>query len=554
MSGGEPSSIKQMRLVCKRLPALNNVIRLPGIPAFYGIKEEKPMSEHTTLYRKWRPIDFSSVVGQDHITSVLKYQIANGRSSHAYLFCGSRGTGKTTCAKILAKAVNCLSPVDGNPCGKCEACRLIESGADTDIIEMDAASNNGVDYIRDIREEVIYTPAALKKRVYIIDEVHMLSSGAFNALLKTLEEPPQHVVFILATTELQKLPATVTSRCQRFDFKRISTDDIASRLEYIAAKENISVTHEAAKLIGRISQGGMRDAISLLELCSGKGKSINIALVNETAGVMGRGLSSDTISAILKKDIQKLFEIIGDITSASADLSIFFGELIEFYRDMLVIKSTKNAKAYLDLTDEEYRSTEELAEHFNKEKLLYHIKTLSEAYSSMQRSATVKRITAEMALVTLTDDRISVTPEALLSRIASLEEKLASGSFKPTNTGEKKQPSPYKEQPAVKPEKKNADSSLSPLSSWAEIIETVERSDNFAAEMLKKSKGYSDGTRIVIKTSNSFSPTILGRNEVKALIATGINLVGDLTDITPDSIEVEYCKECTNDDDPLDAF
>ncbi len=554
MSGGEPSSIKQLRSGRERLPALNNVIRLPIFPAFYGIKGEDLMSEHTTLYRKWRPIDFSSVVGQDHITSVLKYQIANGRSSHAYLFCGSRGTGKTTCAKILAKAVNCLSPIDGNPCGKCEACNLIESGADTDIIEMDAASNNGVDYIRDIREEVIYTPAALKKRVYIIDEVHMLSSGAFNALLKTLEEPPQHVVFILATTELQKLPATITSRCQRFDFKRISTDDIASRLEFIASKENISVTHEAAKLIGRISQGGMRDAISLLELCSGKGKSINIALVNETAGIMGRGISVETVNAILKKNIQKIFEIVGDITSASADLTIFFGELIEFYRDMLVIKSTKDAKAYLDLTDEEYKATYDLCEHFTKEKLLHHIKSLAEAYNAMQRSVTVKRVTAEMALVSLTDDRISVTPEALLSRIASLEEKLASGSFSAPATEPKKTEIKTETKAETEPPKKTVTSSISALSSWAEIIETVERSDNFAAQMLKQSKGYTDGVNVIIKTSNSFSPTILGRSEVKALIATGINLTGDLSGITPDSIEITFDQDIESDDDPFDSF
>ncbi len=512
------------------------------------------MSEHTTLYRKWRPIDFSSVVGQDHITSVLKYQIANGRSSHAYLFCGSRGTGKTTCAKILAKAVNCLSPIDGNPCGQCDACKLIESGADTDIIEMDAASNNGVDYIRDIREEVVYTPAVLNKRVYIIDEVHMLSSGAFNALLKTLEEPPQHVVFILATTELQKLPATITSRCQRFDFKRISTDDIASRLEYIASKENISVTHEAAKLIGRISQGGMRDAISLLELCSGKGMSITISLVNETAGVMGRGVCSEAVKAILKRDIQKIFEIVGEIVSASSDLMIFIGELIEFYRDMLVIKSTKDAKAYLDLTDEEYGATNELSERFTKEKLLHHIKSLADAYNAMQRSVTVKRVTAEMALLSLTDDRISVTPEALLSRIAALEEKLASGGFTTPTVTEKKQ-EPKLEDKAPTVEIKTASTApLSVISFWAEVIETVERSDNFAAEMLKQSKGYTDGTKIVIKTSNSFSPTILGKDDVKALIATGINLVGDISVVTPNEIEIEYDQNVENSDDPFASF
>ena len=224
---------------------------------------------HQALYRKWRPPHFDEVYGQDHITSILKYQCATGKFSHAYLFCGSRGTGKTTCAKILAKAVNCLNPTPAGPCGECAACRSIDSGAATDVLEMDAASNNGVDDIRDIRDEVIYTPSELKYRVYIIDEVHMLSASAFNALLKTLEEPPEHVVFILATTELQKLPATIISRCQRFDFRRISTDDLCARLHKIAREEDIDLSEEAARLIARQAQGGMRDAVSLLELCAG---------------------------------------------------------------------------------------------------------------------------------------------------------------------------------------------------------------------------------------------------------------------------------------------
>jgi DNA polymerase-3 subunit gamma/tau len=292
----------------------------------------------------------------------------------------------------------------------------------------------------------------------------------------------------------------------------------------------------------------------LLELCSGKGKSINIALVNETAGIMGRGVSADTVKAILKKDIQRVFEIVGDITSASADLTIFFGELIEFYRDMLVIKSTKDAKAYLDLTDEEYKATGELCEHFTKEKLLHHIKSLAEAYNAMQRSITVKRVTAEMALVSLTDDRISVSPEALLSRIASLEEKLALGSFTASANETKKPESKAEVKSETETPKKAPNASLSALSSWAEIIETVERSDNFAAQMLKQSKGYTDGSKIIIKTSNSFSPTILGRDEVKALIATGINLAGDLSGITPDKVEITVEHNIENDDDPFASF
>ncbi len=512
------------------------------------------MSEHTTLYRKWRPSDFSSVIGQDHITSVLKYQIANGRPSHAYLFCGSRGTGKTTCAKILAKAVNCLSPIDGNPCGRCEACKLIDSGSDTDIIEMDAASNNGVDYIRDIREEVVYTPAALKKRVYIIDEVHMLSSGAFNALLKTLEEPPSHVIFILATTELQKLPATITSRCQRFDFKRISTDDIASRLEYIASKESISITHEAAKLIGRISQGGMRDAISLLELCSGKGKTIDISLVNQTAGIMGRQITADTVGAVLKKDIQRIFEIISAITAASNDLTTFIGELIDFYRDMLVIKCIKDAESYLDLTTEEFKATASLSERFSKEKLLYHIKTLENAYLSMQKNSAIKRVSAEMTLVTLTDDRLSESTDAVLSRIAALEERLASGGFSFSPNTEKRVNASKSVERTEAVDIKPPSAELTPISSWTEVIETVERSDSFASSILKQSKAFYDGVNVIIRSSHAMAQRVLVKDDIRSLIATGINLNCEIKGITPDKISIVLDKTVEADDDPLSSL
>lgn len=508
------------------------------------------MSSHTTLYRKWRPADFSSVVGQNHITEVLKYQVNNNKTSHAYLFCGSRGTGKTTCAKILSKAINCLSPKNGDPCGECEACKLIESGSATDVIEMDAASNNGVDYIRDIREDVVYSPASLKKRIYIIDEVHMLSSGAFNALLKTLEEPPAHVVFILATTELQKLPATITSRCQRFDFRRISSDDIASRLEFIASKENISVTHEAANLIGRISSGGMRDAISLLELCSGKNKSINIALVNETAGVMGRDKTAATVTAIMKKDIPTIFSIIDEISTASSDILNFISELIEFYRDMLVIKSIPDPKAYLDLTSEELKATVSLADGFTTEKLIHHIKTLENAYASMQRSSSVKRVTAEMALVTLTDDRLSDTPASLLSRIASIEERLASGIALQANVPIKAEQEKSAEQIQTV-SKQPSNTSLSILPSWAEIINTVERTDNGSAAQLRLARGYTDGVNVIIKVNDFFSKMLLDKDDIKQLIATGINLSGDIDGITPDKIKFVHEKADTNDEDDL---
>ena len=514
------------------------------------------MSGHTTLYRKWRPADFASVVGQDPVTSVLRYEVENGKTTHAYLFCGSRGTGKTTCAKILAKAINCLSPVNGDPCGACEACLAIEAGTATDIIEMDAASNNGVDYIRDIREEVVYTPAFLKKRVYIIDEVHMLSAGAFNALLKTLEEPPSHVVFILATTELQKLPATITSRCQRFDFRRISTDDIASRLEYIAAKENIAVTHEAAKLIGRLSQGGMRDAISLLELCSGNGETIDVSLVNRTAGVSGRPTVSRVVTAIRKKDIEDIFSAIAEFTAASTDLSIFWQELIDYYHDMLVIRSSKDPKRLLDLTEEELFDTANHAEHFTKERLLHHIHTLEDAYITMQRSATLKRTCAEMTLVRLSDDRLSDSTTALLSRIAALEEKMASGVVSTASTPAVQSsetsapPTPtdanFSHEPAT-----IADESLQPLPSWAEITETIGAKDEGSAAMLRRGRGYCSGNKIVVKVADHFSKMLLDTDSIKSALATAIHLSGDAEGILPQNVSIVFETSVPDEEDPF---
>ena len=308
---------------------------------------------HQALYRKWRPQIFDDVYGQEHITSVLRYEAEHNAFSHAYLFCGSRGTGKTTCAKILAKVVNCEHPVNGSPCCTCDACRAIDSGAATDVLEMDAASNNGVENIRDIRDEVVYLPNALRYRVYIIDEVHMLSISAFNALLKTLEEPPEHVIFILATTELQKLPATIISRCQRFDFRRISTDALMRRLRYIADAEGIELEDEAARMVAKLAQGGMRDAISLLELCAGVRKSVTVKSVEESVGLTGREALLETVDAVADQNYEILFERIAQVVQSSKDVAVFWQDLLSVWRDMLVIKTAKNASAYLDLTDHE---------------------------------------------------------------------------------------------------------------------------------------------------------------------------------------------------------
>ena len=383
---------------------------------------------HQALYRKWRPKSFDEVYGQDHITSILKYEIANSKFSHAYLFCGSRGTGKTTCAKILAKAVNCESPVDGSPCGKCASCVAIESGAATDVLEMDAASNNGVDDIRDIRDEVVYSPSNLKYRVYIIDEVHMLSTSAFNALLKTLEEPPEHVVFILATTELHKLPATIISRCQRFDFRRISTEVLKNHLLRIAAQEGIEITESAAVMLAKHAQGGMRDAISLLDLCAGNRKLIDDKLVADTVGLGGREKMLDVVRAIAKKDHDAIFESIDETVRSSKDVTVFWQELISVYRDLLIVKSAKDPARYLDLTDSETEALTSIAKQFTIELLSYHSQLLNDALPAMQRTNAVRRIIAELTLVRMCDARLSSTPEAMMARISALEKAVASGA------------------------------------------------------------------------------------------------------------------------------
>ena len=383
------------------------------------------MSDYRALYRKWRPVDFDDVSGQRATTDILKYEVASGKISHAYLFCGSRGTGKTSCAKILAKAVNCLSPRNGNPCNECSACRSIDAGVATDVIEMDAASNNGVGNVRDMKDEIAFTPALLKYRVYIIDEVHMMSGSAFNALLKTLEEPPSYVVFILATTEFHKLPTTIVSRCQRFDFRRISTDNIMSRLKHIASNENISLTDDGARVIARVSRGGMRDAVSLLELCAGARKTVDEKLVFETVGTGNRDSSYRLIEAILKQDYTAVYSTVNEVVMNSADISVFWQEIIDSYRDIMVVKNTERAKDYLDLTEVEYEALTKLAKEFTPARLAYHVSLLEGAMADMQRAFNSKRSIAEIALTRMCDAKSSASPEALALRVDELERELS---------------------------------------------------------------------------------------------------------------------------------
>ena len=511
---------------------------------------------HQALYRKWRPQIFDDVCGQEHITSILRYEVEHRAFSHAYLFCGSRGTGKTTCAKILAKAVNCEHPVNGNPCGTCASCQAIDSGAATDVLEMDAASNNGVDNIREIRDEVIYSPSSLRCRVYIIDEVHMLSTQAFNALLKTLEEPPEHVVFILATTELQKLPATIISRCQRFDFRRISTDVLVGRLTHIAKAEGIALEADAARLLARLAQGGMRDAISLLELCAGSRRSVTVETVEESVGLTGREAVMETVNAIVARDYDLLFSRIDEIVRSSKDIEVFWQDLLSLYRDILVVKTTERATAYLDLTDREAEALLSIASKLRKERVLYHCKLLEDALFAMQKANSVKRTVAEMTLVRMCDDTLDTSPEALLSRVAQLEDRVSMGAVAPVQTAsavgeapaaEREKAVPTREKPAEPPVKvKEAPSApkaapekgrpasaetpakrvLRPLRTWMEVVERVGRGDPTRVGFLKAARAYTtEEGGVIVRVDNPFALTMLQQGDCPARIRAALSAV-----------------------------
>ena len=383
------------------------------------------MSEYRALYRKWRPVDFDDVCGQNATTDILKYEVENNKISHAYLFCGSRGTGKTSCAKILAKAVNCENPRNGNPCNCCNACKSIDSGRATDVIEMDAASNNGVDNVRDLKEEIAFMPAELRYRVYIIDEVHMMSGSAFNALLKTLEEPPQYVVFILATTEFHKLPTTIVSRCQRFDFRRIPTEVIMQRLFHIAEAEKIDLKEDGARVIARAALGGLRDAVSLLELCAGSHKTVDGALVRATVGSGNRDAAYRILEKLAVGDFSATYDVISEVVLSGADLSVFWQDLLDAYRDMMVVKSYRDAKKYLDLTEDEYAALRALGEKFSMQKIYYHTSLITAALADMQRAGESKRSVAEIALTRMCEPKLMATAEALSVRLEQAEREIA---------------------------------------------------------------------------------------------------------------------------------
>ena len=380
---------------------------------------------YTALYRKWRPTSFEEVRGQDHIVKTLKNQINSGRIGHAYLFCGTRGTGKTSIAKIFARAVNCEHPVDGSPCGECSMCRQIAEGASLNVVEIDAASNNGVENIRDIREQVQYPPTDGRYRVYIIDEVHMLSIGAFNALLKTLEEPPSYVIFILATTEVHKIPITILSRCQRYDFKRISIDTIAGRLAELTQAEQIDVDDRALRYVARAADGSMRDALSLLDQCVAFhfGEKLTYDNVLEVLGAVDNRVFSKLFQAVLASDTKACIREIEEMIIQGRDLSQLVNDFVWYMRNLLIAKTTDEPGDMLDMSEENLAVLKEEAAGIDTEMLMRYIRIFSEL-SGQLRYASQKRILVEIAFIKLTTPSMEQNLDSILQRITLLEQKM----------------------------------------------------------------------------------------------------------------------------------
>ena len=500
------------------------------------------MSDYRALYRKWRPADFDDVCGQDGITDILKYEVASNKLSHAYLFCGSRGTGKTSCAKILAKAVNCENPRNGNPCNACRACRSIDAGIATDVIEMDAASNNGIDHVREMQDEIAFTPAELKYRVYIIDEVHMMSQQAFNALLKTLEEPPTYVVFILATTEYNKLPTTIVSRCQRFDFRRIPSETIKDRLLKMSAAEGIDITEDGARVIARISRGGMRDAISLLELCAGARAIVDEHLVFATVGSGNRDSAYRIVEAVLAADYSTVYGVIADIVIKSGDLSVFWQELIETYRDIMVVKNSDKAKAYLDLTDVEYAALGKLASGFSMAKLGYHVSLLEGAMADMQRAFNSKRSIAEITLTRMCDPKLSGSVEALAARVEELEKQVTMLKLGVSVPASAQSPVVEAEPAVAQSQEKNTaqDTVVSeepvPYGNWGRVLEKIGALKRSLSAGISGATVLRQGNVFVLKIGDFFARK-LAESETDMQIVRGV--IAEVEGMSPSELTVK---------------
>ncbi|MCI8403815.1 MAG: DNA polymerase III subunit gamma/tau [Clostridia bacterium] len=389
---------------------------------------------HQAIYRKWRPMVFEDIIGQGHITQTLKNQILNDKIGHAYLFCGTRGTGKTTCAKVFSRAVNCISPINGSPCNECDVCRGIIDGSILDVKEIDAASNNGVDNIREIRDDVRYVSTNAKYTVYIIDEVHMLSSGAFNALLKTLEEPPGHVIFILATTEAHKVPQTILSRCQRFDFKRIKPSDIILRMKEISRGDKLDISEDAYELLARLADGSMRDGLSILErVVSACGSSITAENITSTLGISTAEAIFTIIDAIQNSDVNSIISVIDTIMSDGKDLRVFIDTLINSFRDMLICKISDNSNSGLDYTAEDMVKLKALSERMSFEKISHAVSVLSDTQADTKWVKS-PRVMYELALIKIARPEFDDSPAAVMDRLSTLERKVSNGSITDTSS------------------------------------------------------------------------------------------------------------------------
>ncbi len=461
---------------------------------------------HQALYRKYRPQRFLDVCGQDHISETLKKQISLSRPAHAYLFTGSRGTGKTSSARILAKAVNCLNNIDGDPCNECEICNGINSGSIMDIVEIDAASNNSVNDIRTLREQVEYTPAKTKFKIYIIDEVHMLSNDAFNALLKTLEEPPEHVIFILATTEVQKLPATILSRCQRFDFNRISTDIIKEHLTDVAKDEGLTLTEQGASLIARLADGGMRDALSLLDLCSGSADNITEEVVSSCAGLPVKEHLFSLVDSVIEGDASAILETIDKLYCASCDMERLCNELILHYRNLLVLNSGDKAESLVVATSEELARYKEQSKKISSEKIVYAISKMCDCLDAMKRGAT-KRILTETTLIRLCTPSLDDTVDAVIARISALENSVKAGVVvAPKEAPAQKEEKQVKEEavPEIKPESKEesipAEETL--FENWSEVLFELSKTSPLIHSVLQDSRAFCKGNLLLIDAPN----------------------------------------------------
>lgn len=515
------------------------------------------MSAYQALYRKYRPQTFDDVSGQGAVTQTLKTQLVTGKMSHAYLFTGSRGTGKTSCAKILAKAVNCLHPEDGNPCNCCEACRAIDSGSCMDVLEIDAASNNGVDNVRDLRDDAIYTPSQVKMRVYIIDEVHMLSISAFNALLKIIEEPPEHLLFILATTELHKVPATILSRCQRFSFRRISQEDIANRLQYVAYQENIDLDDSAARVLARLADGGMRDGLSLLDQCaSATTGELTAERVYACLGIAGERRCGELMGYVADHDTKKALELFNRLYTEGKDLGALLDELACLTRDLLVLKTAPGAGITMLSGVASDQEALALVKRFSSGELVRIMSLLQTTMSGFTRAAS-RRMDAELCLVELCQPELSLDSQSLNARLTRLEEQIKTGSFvagpiaQRTSQGvsaqdeeEERPPLPDDaDAPPIQDEELPQTADDAPIGFWSELCGGVRKelkppiTGFFAATPNAPVQGVLTNGQLELRCANAFTAQMLDRAEVLEVVSrkAGVMLNRPIRTVVVDS-------------------